>query len=106
MNLTEEEKILWQYLRANQLEGIKFRRQHAIGSFIVDFCAPSLKIVIEVDGSQHIDQKDYDLTRTRFLEDQGYQVLRFWDSEVKNQIPDVLEKIRGSIEKKRGRGLH
>jgi len=64
-NLTEAETRLWQSLRSHHFAGIHFRRQHAIGPYIVDFCAPRLKIIIEVDGSQHLDQGEYDADRIR-----------------------------------------
>ncbi len=57
------------------------RRQHAIGPYIVDFCAPSQKIVVEVDGGQHLDQQEYDAERTAFLQAKGYWVLRFWNDD-------------------------
>lgn len=59
-NQTPAEAKLWAYLRAHRLEGVGFRRQHAIGPYITDFCAPRRKLVIEVDGGQHLDQTEYD----------------------------------------------
>ena len=73
---TPVEHILWQKLRRNQVGGVAFRRQHAIGSYIVDFCAPSVKLVLELDGSQHMDQAEYDANRTAFLAEHGYRVIR------------------------------
>ena len=70
-----------------------FRRQHAIGPYIADFCAPGAKLVIEVDGSQHLDQEEYDLERTAFLVEKGFRVLRFWNSDVINKIDDVMGVI-------------
>ena len=84
---------LWAYLRNLREEGIHFRRQHAIGPYIADFCAPRPKLIIEVDGSQHLDQTMYDADRTAFLESQGYRVLRFWNSDVMNKIEDVMGVI-------------
>jgi very-short-patch-repair endonuclease len=81
-NLTEAEAKLWQILRTHPAGSPHFRRQHAIGPYIVDFCAPSHKLVIELDGSQHLDQPEYDAERTAYLESRGYRVLRFWNAEV------------------------
>ncbi len=95
---TPAEKKLWAYLRLMREEGIHFRRQHAIGSFITDFCAPRRKIVIELDGSQHLEQEEYDQERTNYLEAQGYKVLRFWNHDVMNHIEDVVRRIKYVIE--------
>ena len=90
---TPAEAKLWAYLRAHRFTGVHFRRQHAIGPYITDFCAPSHKLVIEVDGSQHLDQEEYDNERTAFLQARGYRVLRFWNSEVLNNINAVMGVI-------------
>src|SRR5215212_5368805 len=79
--------------------GVHFRRQHAIGNYVVDFCSPRRKIVIELDGSQHLDQAEYDLERTQYLEAKGYRVLRFWNSDVMNNIDTVLNTIWNEINK-------
>ena len=97
---TEAETRLWANLRAHKLAGIGFRRQHAIGPYIVDFCAPRAKVIIELDGSQHLDQQEYDAARTRFLENRGYKVLRFWNSEVMNQIEGVIGSILDALQEK------
>jgi very-short-patch-repair endonuclease len=75
------EKRLWNRLRASQF-GIAFRRQHAIGAYIADFCAPSLKLLIELDGGQHAIATVRDARRTAWLEERGYRVLRFWNNDV------------------------
>ncbi len=80
INSTDTEKYLWKYLRGRQLEGFKFRRQHPIGKYIVDFINLERKIIIEVDGGQHLENKK-DKLRDKWLEEQGYEVLRFWDNE-------------------------
>jgi very-short-patch-repair endonuclease len=90
---TEAEARLWAYLRAHRFENIHFRRQHAIGRYIVDFCAPRKRIIIELDGSQHIDQSEYDDQRTAFLEAKGYRVLRFWNDAVMRDIEAVMLAI-------------
>lgn len=96
---TEPEARLWARLRAHRMGDVHFRRQHAIGRYIVDFCAVRRKLVIEVDGSQHLGQAEYDAERTRFLESQGYRVLRFWNSDVMNHIDDVLKVILDAVER-------
>ena len=90
---TPAEKKLWAALRLMREDGIHFRRQHALGSYITDFCAPRRKLIIELDGSQHLDQQEYDAERTMYLELRGYQVLRFWNHEVMNHIDEVLNVI-------------
>ncbi len=98
---TPAEAKLWAYLLARRTGGINFRRQHALGPCITDFCATRLKFVIEVDGSQHLDQQEYDSERTAFLEAQGYTILRFSNGDVMNNIEAVLavilEKARNNI---------
>jgi len=90
---------LWAHLRMLRENGIHFRRQHAIGPYITDFCAPRRKLVIEVDGSQHLDQEEYDAVRTAFLESQGYRVLRFWNSDVMNRTKDVMSLVLEELER-------
>jgi very-short-patch-repair endonuclease len=96
-NQTEAEAKLWQVLRSHQLCDIHFRRQQAIGPYIVDFSAPRHKLVIELDGGQHLDQQEYDLERTVFLESKGYRVLRFWNDEVLKNRDGVLRVIIEAI---------
>jgi very-short-patch-repair endonuclease len=98
-NQTEAEAKLWSRLRAHRMAGVQFRRQHAIGNYIVDFCSPRRKLVIELDGSQHLDQVEYDSERTKYLEAKGYRVLRFWNNEVMNEIDAVLNVIWTEINK-------
>jgi len=81
------------------MAGVQFRRQHAIGDYIVDFCSPRRKLIIELDGSQHLDQAEYDLERTQYLETKGYRVLRFWNNDVMNDIEIVLNTIWNEINK-------
>ncbi len=95
---TPAEAKLWAYLRSLSENNIHFRRQHAIGPYIVDFCAPRHKLIIEVDGSQHLDQEDYDTERTAFLASKGFNVLRFWNSDVMNKINGVMGLIFEAIE--------
>lgn len=92
-NLTLAEQKLWQALKGRQL-GIKFRCQHPIGRFIVDFYCPQCKLIIEVDGEIHTQQLGYDANRTEQLEAYGYQVLRFQNQEVMSNLEEVLRQIR------------
>jgi Uncharacterized protein conserved in bacteria len=89
---TPAERKLWSRIRNDQL-GVTFRRQHAVGDYIPDFCSPKAKLVIELDGSQHLQQAEYDEERTKYLESLGYQVIRFWNNDVMNNIDDVLKVI-------------
>jgi very-short-patch-repair endonuclease len=91
--LTPAEDKLWSALRCRQLVGLKFRCQHPVGRFIVDFYCPSCKLVIEVDGDIHTQQKAYDEARTEQLESYGYRVLRFTNEEVLNDLQTVLTCI-------------
>jgi very-short-patch-repair endonuclease len=95
-NVTDTEKYLWKHLRGKKLEGYKFRRQHPIGKYIVDFVNLERKIIIELDGGQHLENKK-DKLRDIWLEEQGYEILRFWDNEVFNNVEGVLEVIREKL---------
>ena len=92
-NQTEAKARLWSYLRAHRMDDVHFRRQYAIGNFIVDFCAPRKKLIIELDESQHLEQKEYDSEPTAFLEARGYRVLRFWNNDVMNDLSGVMKAI-------------
>jgi adenine-specific DNA-methyltransferase len=92
---TDAEQVLWGRLRDRQLCDAKFRRQHPIGPFIADFCCPQRKLIVEMDGGQHAEALAADQKRSRFLENQGYRVLRFWDHEVLTHTDAVLERILG-----------
>jgi very-short-patch-repair endonuclease len=92
---TNVEMRLWQRLRNRQL-GVDFRRQHPAGNFYLDFYAPALRLAVELDG-QHAEQPDADQRRTRWLEDRGVTVLRFWNSDVSQNLPGVLETIAAKI---------
>ena len=87
--LTPAECKLWARLRNNQL-GVTFRRQHAIGNYIPDFVCIKKKLIIELDGGQHLEQEEYDQKRTKYLEEQGYKVVRFWNKDVLNDIEGVI----------------
>ena len=91
--MTEPEAKLWTHLRAHRMGDVHFRNQHAIGNYIVDFCAPRKKLIIELDGGHHLEQEEYDKERTDFLESKGYRVLRFWNNVVMKDIDSVLRVI-------------
>ena len=97
-NATEAEQYLWQHLRKAQLKGNKFRRQHVIGNYIADFVCIPQKLVIELDGSQHMENHQYDDKRTKWLMDEGYRVLRFWNNQIFNEMDGVLELIMKALE--------
>lgn len=92
-NATDAEKRLWQQLRGQQLANYKFRRQHVLGAYIVDFVCLEAKLVIELDGSQHQQQIAYDQQRTDYLSAMGFMMLRFWNNEVLQQMDAVLMQI-------------
>ena len=92
-NSTVVESLLWNRIKARQLQGIKFRRQQPIEKFIVDFVSFEKRIVIELDGGQHKMNREKDKQRDRFLVENGFTVLRFWDSEVIANMEGVLEAI-------------
>ena len=91
---TEAESALWYYLRDRRMEGLKFRRQHILREYIVDFICLKENLVIELDGGHHADQGAYDEARTRVLRREGFTVIRFWNDEVLYHIDDVLQSIR------------
>jgi very-short-patch-repair endonuclease len=96
--LTPAEGKLWSRIRNDQL-GVNFRRQHAIGNYIPDFVCIQKKLIIELDGSQHLEQAEYDEERTKYLETQGYKVIRFWNNDVINNIESVILAIMYALEK-------
>jgi very-short-patch-repair endonuclease len=98
-NSTTAEKRLWQHLRANQLHKYKFRRQSPIGPYIADFVCFSHKLIIELDGPQHLEPTtlDHDTRRTAWLTAQGFQVLRFRNQELDENIHAVLDTIASAL---------
>jgi len=95
--MTPAEKILWNALRSARFERWKARRQHPLGRFILDFCIPSHKLVIEADGSIHDQQQEQDAVRTRMLEAYGYRVLRFKNDEIERNLEAVLKSIEEAL---------
>ena len=94
---TPAENALWQRIRRRQIHNIKFRRQHSIDRFTVDFYAPGAGVVIEVDGSVHGEQVEYDALRQAYLESLGLRVLRFTNDEVMRRIEGVLAVIAEAV---------
>jgi len=96
---TDAEKKLWRYLRAKQLDGVKFRRQEPIGKYIVDFVCFSHRLVIELDGGQHAQPRERlsDQQRDAWLREQGFKVLRFWNDDVLRNIEGVVETIHHEL---------
>ena len=92
-SMTAAEWRLWQALRVRQLGGLKFRRQHPVGPFVLDFYCPACKLVVELDGGVHDGQPEQDEARTQHLESYGYRVLRFRNEEVFADRPAVLDRI-------------
>lgn len=99
-NQTETEKFLWNRLRDRQLAGCKFHRQFPLDQYILDFYCPEKKLAIELDGEQHLSDKQvsYDEKRTIHLKNQGIKIIRFFDNEVFQNINGVLEKILENLE--------
>jgi very-short-patch-repair endonuclease len=95
--MTDVERLLWQALRYKQVNGNRFRRQHPIGRYIVDFACIEQKLVIELDGGQHQEQVAYDEQRTASLQAQGWQVLRFWNNDILNNLEGVLTRIAENL---------
>ena len=95
-NPTEAELRLWSRLRRRQLDGLRFRRQVPLGRFIVDFSCYDERLVIELDGGQHLESREEDAARTQWLESRGFRVLRFWNDEVFKNMDGVLETIRAA----------
>jgi len=94
---TDAEQKLWSRLRNKQLRGLKFRRQMPIGPFIADFACVEARIVIEVDGSQHLVATEADRLRSQAIEAAGYLVVRFWNDEVLANIDAVMAEIEGVV---------
>jgi very-short-patch-repair endonuclease len=94
---TPAEAKLWSRIRNDQL-GVNFRRQHAIGKYIPDFVCVRKKLIVELDGSQHLEQEEYDEERTEYLEALGYKVIRFWNGDVMNNMDGVILAIIQALE--------
>ncbi len=96
-SMTDAERHLWHRLRRSQIDGCRFRRQAVIGRYVVDFVCFEKRLVIELDGGQHLEQQEYDSDRTAWLESQGFRVLRYWNHEVFKELDAILEVISRSL---------
>jgi very-short-patch-repair endonuclease len=94
---TDAERKLWQHLRTRQFNGVKFRRQYPIAGHIADFASPAVRLVIELDGGQHLEQQQYDSKRAQRMRANGYRVLRFWNDDVLLRMEHVLDEIWRAI---------
>jgi adenine-specific DNA-methyltransferase len=94
---TATEQLLWTRLRKQQIANHKFRRQQVLRPYIVDFVCLEKKLVVELDGGQHTERQRYDERRTRWLEQHGFRVLRFWDNQVFRELEAVLRVIEQAL---------
>ena len=90
---TNAERLLWSRLRASQLDGAKFRRQFSLPPYVADFCCEAARLIVEIDGGQHVESGEADQAMTEFFKRRGYGVVRFWNSDVLTNIDGVLEEI-------------
>ncbi|HWG81269.1 MAG TPA: endonuclease domain-containing protein [Stellaceae bacterium] len=95
-NATDAERRLWAVLRDRRLAGYKFRRQHPIGPYIVDFACTKYHLIIEADGGQH-NESTADLRRTAWLQQQGWRVIRFWNNDILANTEGVLNAVLGAL---------
>lgn len=96
-NRTEAERKLWTHISGRKLAGVRFNQQFPVGGCICDFVSRQRRLVIELDGGQHALAAEYDTRRTRFLESRGYQVIRFWNNDVLDNIEGVLKVIEDRL---------
>jgi very-short-patch-repair endonuclease len=97
-SMTDAERKLWSLLRDRQLDGHKFRRQHPLGSYVLDFACLEQKLVVEVDGGQHAES-ERDRQRTAWLEAQGWRVIRFWNNDVLSNPESVSARLTEAMRK-------
>jgi very-short-patch-repair endonuclease len=95
---TSAEQVLWDALRAGRLDGLKFRRQHPIGRFVLDFYCAAHRLCVEVDGGIHEQQRDRDAARDQELFAHGVRTLRFTNDEVRHELPKVVSAIRAATQ--------
>jgi very-short-patch-repair endonuclease len=96
--MTDAERLLWRAFRDRQIGGCKFRRQHPIQPFIVDFVCVERKLIIEVDGGQHANKAKEDANRSDYLRNKGYRLLRFWNNQVLQETNAVLDTILAALD--------
>jgi len=92
-NQTEAEKAFWSLVRNRQFEGKRFFRQYSVGPYILDFYCPEIKLAVELDGSQHNDNMEYDALRTEYLKTHGIEVVRFWNNDVIKDGQEALNML-------------
>jgi very-short-patch-repair endonuclease len=92
-NITDHERLLWELLRGRRFNGIKFRHQHPVPPYVLDFYAPELRLAIELDGGHHSAQLNKDQARDQHLAALGIRTFRFWNSSVNNELEGVLEQL-------------
>ena len=99
---TWAEKLVWRWLRGRRFSGYKFRRQHAIGIYYLDFFCEEAALNVELDGSQHgfPDQRKHDLEREKFLKSRGIKTLRFWNSHLRRNAQDIRDTIFDELQKR------
>ncbi len=99
-NSTPAEKALWSKLKGEKLYGYKFRRQHGVGKYILDFCCPELNLAIEVDGDSHFidDGPERDVVRSRFIRSKGIRILRFTNADIRKNLEGVVITMQKAIE--------
>jgi len=95
--MTEAERRIWSIVRARQIDGFRFRQQVPIGRYIADFVCHEARLIIEIDGGQHDAGSPHDVERSRFLEGQGYLMLRFWNNEVLANPEGVVTAIAAAL---------
>jgi len=100
INQTDAERRLWSRLRRHQLAGFKFRRQHPFGIYVCDFICVEARVVVELDGSQHLDQAPHDQHRDSALRASCFRTLRFWNSDVLFRTDSVVEAIYEALHQK------
>ncbi len=94
---TKAEKIVWEQIRNRKFRGLKFRRQHVIEGFVLDFYCPEVRLGIEVDGGVHLKRKDYDELRQEAIESEGITIVRITNKELLNRKRSILEKLKNTI---------
>jgi very-short-patch-repair endonuclease len=104
-DMTPCEQTLWEAVRGRAIDNVKFRRQHPFAGFVLDFYAPELRLVVEMDGDVHDDagRQQYDAWRESKLAEHGLTVVRFRNEEIAVNLPDVLERLRGAMAEARER---
>lgn len=95
--MPDAETLLWKLLRNRRVAGAKFRRQHAVGRYILDFYCAEKQLAIELDGGQHAEQNAYDSRRDAYLNEQGIRVLRFWNNQMLQETEAVLEVLYSAL---------